>query len=179
MVAVEVLGQPLGLGGKPGAIGVAAAGLIGALGVERDEVPRAQVVGVPAVAGVAEGTGLALGLRRRLRDDVAGGRVGHRLVDLGAVAGVLDAVVVVEVAEAAHAGLAVAVIELVIARRGTLEELERAPTAKVMPIRRDARAARTARCIRSGMTTPFVGSENERTVWAPTGGDVFSLWPRS
>ena len=127
VVVVEVLGQPLGLAREPGAGGAAAAGLVGALDVERDEVPGAEVVGVPAVAGLAERSGLTLGLRRRLGDDVAGGRVGDRVVDLGAVARVLDAVVVVEVAEAADTRLAVVVVELVVAGRGALEELEGAP----------------------------------------------------
>jgi hypothetical protein len=98
-------------------------------------MPIAEVVGVPAIAGGPERTGLAARLRLGLRDVAAvgvghrraGGRVGHRDVVLGAARGVLDAVVVVEVADTTNAGLAMVVVELVVTGRGALKELQGAP----------------------------------------------------
>ncbi len=90
-------------------------------------MPVAEVVGVPAVAGLAELAGLALLLRGGLGDDVPRGRVGDGVIDLGAVRVVLEAVVVVEVAQASDARLTVVVVELVVTGRRALEELERAP----------------------------------------------------
>src|SRR5262249_36485641 len=97
--------------------------LNGALDVERDQVPLAEVVRVPAVARLAEVAGLAIGQRSRLHDAVGEGRV-----ELGPVRGIVrEPVVVVEVAEAAYAQLPVVVVELVVPWRGTLEELEGTP----------------------------------------------------
>ena len=127
VILLQVLFQPLRLGREPASGRAAAARLVGALDVQRDQVPRAQVIGVPAIAGLPELARLAILLRGRLGDDGARRRVGDRVVDLGSVRGVLDAVVVVEVAKAADAGLAVVVVKLVVARGGTLQELERAP----------------------------------------------------
>src|SRR3984885_614234 len=90
-------------------------------------MPRAEVVGVPAVAGLTEVTGLTLLLRFWLCDAVA-----ERLVDLRAVGRVvLDAVEVVEVTQPPDTQLAVVVVELVVTRRGALEELEGAPVLVV------------------------------------------------
>src|SRR5580693_4095897 len=55
VVLLEILFQPFELGGEPCAAHVrTAARLCPALYIERDKVPRAQIVGVPAVPGGAE-----------------------------------------------------------------------------------------------------------------------------
>src|SRR5665213_8181 len=124
MVLLQVAGQPLRLAREPGAGRAAAARLEGALDVERDQVPIAEVVGVPAVAGRAEVAGLALRPRHRLREraGAAGGRAGE--TNGASVRVQLRAVVVVEVAIAVIAALTVVRIELVIARRRALQKLE-------------------------------------------------------
>src|SRR6185312_14565842 len=88
---------------------------------------RAEVVRVPAVAGLTEFASLACGLRRRLGNHDAGLGIGYRVGDFRAFRVVLDAVVVVEIAETPDSGLPVVVVELMVAGRGMLHELERAP----------------------------------------------------
>ena len=50
MIRLEILFQPCEFGGKPGARGRTAARLRLALYIERDKVPGAQIIGVPAIS---------------------------------------------------------------------------------------------------------------------------------
>ena len=121
----EILREPSRLAGEPRAGRAAAARLHGALDVQRDDVPAAEVVGVPAVAVRADVAGLAVLARARLRECADARRVLREAVGHDAAVGVvLVAVVVVEVAVAVDARLAVVGVELVVARGGALEELE-------------------------------------------------------
>ena len=57
MILLEIIFQPCEFGGKPGAGALAAARLGRALYVERNKVPRAQIVGVPAISDSARSVG--------------------------------------------------------------------------------------------------------------------------
>ena len=50
MILLEILFQPCEFGGKPGARVRTAARLCLALYIERDKVPRAQIIGIPAIS---------------------------------------------------------------------------------------------------------------------------------
>src|SRR5579863_51957 len=113
MIRREVVFQPFEFGGQPGACFRTAARLRLALYIERDKVPRAQIIGIPAIsnpdwAPVGIGSGSArllevprLSIRKRhgLSEGTAGVRgAGDRGRHHGSIGIVLDAVEVGEVA---------------------------------------------------------------------------------
>src|ERR1700733_5328018 len=138
MICLEILFQPLKFGSNPGTL--AAAWLSFALDIERDNVPRAQIVGIPAIAdsdlatgryGVAETARLlevpclSIRIGHRLGEGTSSVRVvGDRSRHYGSIGIVLDAVEVREVAITGNADRAVFRVKLVVAGRGPRDHLE-------------------------------------------------------
>ena len=146
VVLLEILFQPFEFGAKPGARVRAAARLRRALYVERNKVPRTQIIGIPAIchsglrlemprlsirtrSGLGSGSSKARIVARRSQRWRA--RVGDRSrqgLALIRVIGRIDqeAVEVGKVAVAGNAGCAMLVIKLVVAGRRALEKFESA-----------------------------------------------------
>src|SRR5580698_5559027 len=117
MIRGEIVFQPFEFGSKPGAR--AAARLCLALYIERDKVPRAQIIGIPAIsdpdwaprrycvsesARLLEVPRLSIRIRHGLSKGTRGVRVpGNRSRHHGSIGVVLDAVEVGEVAVAGNA----------------------------------------------------------------------------
>ena len=140
MIRRKIVFQPCEFGGKPGARVRAVARLCLALYIERDKVPRTQIVGIPAIADpdwaprrfcvsesarLLEVPGLPIRIRHGLGEGTAGVRVvGDRSHHRGSIGIVLDAVEVGEVAVAGNADRAVLDVKLVVARRGPHDHFE-------------------------------------------------------